>query len=73
MDNYRSDLDRDDREQVREDLARHRADLSPEERYREDRARHMINPENAEQQKRDIAYNHSVKCDPMSRNDHGGY
>ncbi len=67
MDNYKSDMDRDDRAQYDEDLARHRADLSPDDRGREDRARHMINPENAQQQKEDIRFNHSLKCDPLSR------
>lgn len=44
--------------------------MSHDDKYREDRARHMINPTAAEQQKADIAFNHSLKCDPMSMNDY---
>ena len=68
MDNYRSDLDRDDRAQYDEDLSRYKANMSADERYLDARARHMINPENAHQQESDIRYNHSLKDrDYMSR------
>lgn len=69
MDNYKKELDRDDRAQYDEDLARHNANASPEDRYLDARARHMINPEHARQQRENILYIHSLKCDPLSRND----